>query len=87
MDVKDKLTMEEKAAFENLRVELMVLNNVVEQKKAVLRAHLADVLQRLGYNPQTYGLNFNAAKDEWEIKLRPDALALPNRQQRRHPVS
>jgi len=90
MDVKEKLTQQEKATFENTRVEIMVLEHLLAEKKQQIALYLKTVLEKLGYNPQLYGLEYNANQDKWEIKLRPDALAMPgqmpNRQERRHPI-
>lgn len=93
MDIKDNLTDQDKALFENLRIEIMVLEYLLKEKRALSEQHLASVFQRLGINPALYGLEWNAAQDKWETKLRPDALVTPgglpaqmlNRQMRRHP--
>jgi len=93
MDIKEKLTQQDKAVFENLRVEVLVLEHLLQEKKALSAQHLAQVFQRLGIDTKLYGLEFNAAQDKWEARLRPDALVIPgaipekmiNRQMRRHP--
>ena len=77
IDIKEKLTKEEKGMFENLRIEMLVLSHLAEEKKRQTVLLLTQVLTKLGYNPQLYGLEFNAAQDSWEVKLRPDAIALP----------
>jgi len=86
MDIKDKLTEQEKAGFENLRVEAMVLQQLLNEKRQQSAILLKAVLEKLGYNPMTYGLEFNAGQDRWDVKLRPDALVIPSRQDRRHPI-
>jgi len=86
MDIKDKLTQQEKAGFENLRLENMVIEHLLNEKKQQTMVLLTTVLQKLNYDPKLYGLEFNAGQDKWEVKLRPDALVIPNRQERRHAV-
>lgn len=87
-DVKDKLTQEEKASFENIRIEIAVLEHLVQEKRNQVLQLLSSSLLKMGYDPKMYGLKFSAAEDKWEVKLRPDALVLPgqNRPQRRHPT-
>lgn len=85
MDIKDKLTLQEKQAFENLRVEMLVLQNLLNEKRGQAELLLKATFQRLNYSPLLNGLEFNAALDKWEVKLRPDAIALPSIQQRGRP--
>lgn len=91
MDIKDKLTQQEKQAIENLRIEALVLQSLFTERQQIAEKLLGDTFIKLGINGKLYGLTFNFAKDMWEVALRQDVLALPNqqpvmnRQQRRHP--
>lgn len=86
IDIKDKITDQEKAGFENLRVEVMVLEQLLQEKKNQQKWLLTNVFQKLNYNPNLYALEFNAGKDKWNVKLIPGVLDMPNRQERRHPI-
>lgn len=77
MDVKEKLSNEEKQAFENLRIESLVLQKLAGEKGMQAQGLFKQVMERLGYNPAMYGLEFNFVQDSWQIKLRPDAIVVP----------
>ena len=77
IDIKDKLTAQEKQAFENLRVETQVLQNLLNERRGFAQQFLEDILQKLGYNTMLYGFEFNFGQNKWEIQLRPDAIVLP----------
>lgn len=85
IDIKDKLTDEDKGTFESLKLEILVLENLVKERRVILTSHLETCMLKAGFNPKQYGLNFNFKEDKWQVQLRPDALALPgqNRAQRR----
>lgn len=84
IDIKDKLTVQEKQAFEGLRIETTVLENLLNERHKIMMELLTITFRKLGYDVKLYGLEFNASQDRWEIKLRPDALVMPgmNRDQR-----
>jgi len=76
MDVKDQLTEVEKQMFENIRIEVLVLRKLQQEKDQQSGNLLGITLKRLGYDPRLYGLEFNFAQNKWELKLRPDVLTI-----------
>ena len=83
MDIKEKLTAQEKQRMGNLALECQVLNNLAKQQSAVLQETAKQIFVRLGMSPETYFLKFNAPEDVWNAELRQDALIIPNREMRR----
>jgi len=78
MDIRDKLTLQEKQRFEKLRVETLVLQNLLKERQQVGTEYFKSVLWRIGLNPMLYnGLEFNVGEDKWELKLNPNSLVAP----------
>ena len=83
MDIKDKLTQEDKQQLANLAVECGVLNNLLNERKATMNNKAAEILAKNGLSPELYVLKFNPGQDLWEAELKEGALLLPNRETRR----
>lgn len=83
MDIKDKLTPEEKQQIGGLAIECQVLNNLLQERKAILDNKAKEILARNGLSPQLYNLKFNPGQDLWEAELKGGALIVPNRETRR----
>jgi len=83
MDIKDKLTPEEKQQIGGLVVECQVLNNLLQERSSILESKAKEILAKNGLSPQLYNLIFNPSQDLWEAKLKEEALVIPNRETRR----
>ena len=83
MDIKDKVSPGDKQQVGELIIECQVLARLLKQKEAVLQSKVGEILAKEGLSPQLYNLKFNIPENKWEAQLRPDALALPNREMRR----
>lgn len=83
MDIKDKLTEQDKQQIANLSLECQVLNNLLKQHNAILGQKANEILAKNGLSPQTYALKFNPSQDLWEAVLKEGALIVPNRETRR----
>lgn len=81
MDIKEKLTQQEKQMFENLRVETAVLEKLLHERRQLSGQVLKETLERLNHNPALFGLQFNFAEDKWDVILKPGALVLPGMQE------
>ena len=80
MDIKDKLTEEDKQQLANLSLECQVLNNLFKERRAILENKGKEILAKNGLSPQTYALKFNPVQDLWEAVLKEGALIIPNQQ-------
>ncbi len=83
MDIKDKLTLEDKQVLTNLALECQVLESLLHRSKVIMDAKAKEILARQGLSPQLYGLKFNPSQDMWEAELKDGALIVPNREMRR----
>lgn len=83
MDIKDKLTEQDKQQIQNLSLECQVLNNILKQYTAMLENKGREILSKNGLSPQMYALKFNPSQDLWEAVLKEGALIVPNRETRR----
>jgi hypothetical protein len=79
MDIKDKLTQEEKHQMANLFLECQVLGNLLKERNASLENKAKEILAFNGLSPQTYNLKFNPGQNLWEAELKHLALIVPNR--------
>lgn len=83
MDIKDKISPEDKQQIGNLVTECQVLNHLLKQQDAILTNKVQEVLAKVGCSPTLYNLKFNVSQDLWQAKLKEGALILPNRETRR----
>lgn len=83
MDIKDKVSPEDKAQLAMLALETEVLNNIFQQHKAMTDQKAGQVLAKAGCSPDLYSLTFSPDQDVWEAELKEGALVLPNREARR----
>lgn len=83
MDIKDKLTEQDKQRISGLIIESQVLNNLLKERNAALKNKADEILTRIGLSPQLYSMKFNPSQDLWEAVLKEGALTIPNREQRR----
>lgn len=83
MDIKDKLTQEDKQQIADLTLECQVLANVLKAHDAILKQKVNEILARNGLSPGLYHLKFNPGQDLWEAELKEGGLILPNRETRR----
>jgi len=75
--MKLNVSDEHKKHMANLSIEAQVLNNLLQQRKAMLEEVGRNILTTNGCSPKLYALSFSAAKDEWEAILKPNALTVP----------
>lgn len=83
MDIKDKISPEDKQQIGSLAIECQVLNNLLQQKNAIFQEKGKEILAKNGLSPERYALKFNPSQDLWEAELKQGALILPNREMRR----
>ena len=83
MDIKDKLTPEEKQQIGGLAIECQVLNNLLQERKGILESKAKEILAKNGLSPQTYNLIFNPGQNLWRAELKEAALILPTQEVRR----
>ena len=83
MDIKNKLTEQDKQELGNLALECQVLNNILKEHQAAIENKAKEVLARQGLSPQLYALRFNPNENVWEAELKEGALIIPNRVARR----
>lgn len=83
MDIKDKISPEDKQQFNTLSLECQVLNNLFQQRRTMLDNKANEVLTKNGLSPASYVLKFNPSQDLWEAVLKEGALVLPTPQTRR----
>ena len=83
MDIKDKLTLEDKQQMAGLTLECQVLSNLLKQRNAMFQDKIKEILTKLNLSPELYGLKFNQGQDLWEAVLLEGALIVPNRETRR----
>ena len=80
MDIKDKLTEQDKAQLQGISLECQVLNNLLKERQAILENKAQEVLAKAGLSPKMYGLRFNPSKDTWEAELKEGAIILPGQE-------
>lgn len=83
MDIKDKITPEEKQQIGGLVIECQVLNNLLQERNAMLESKVKEILTKNGISPQLYNLIFNPSQDLWRAELKEEALIIPNQETRR----
>lgn len=78
MDIKDKLTEQDKQQLQGLALECQVLNNLLGERRAILQSKAEEILARLDLSPKLYNMKFNPGKNLWEAELKAGAIVLPN---------
>ena len=82
MDIKDKITPEDKQQLSNLGLECQVLGQLCNERQAIMGKKADEILASIGLSPKTYALKFNPAKDLWEAVLKESALVVPGQETR-----
>ncbi len=83
MDIKDKVSPEDKQQMRSLALECQLLANLLNERNAMAENKAQEILAKNALSPQTYNLKFNLKKDLWEAILKEGALIIPNRETRR----
>lgn len=83
MDIRDKVSPEDKGQVVNLILECQVLNKLLKEHQTILENKAKEILARNGLSPQSYDLKCNPSQDLWQAELKEGALILPNREERR----
>ncbi len=83
MDVSQKISPETKKTISSLNIECQVLQNLLKERQMAMQKLFAETLVLLGAQPTLYQLKADIAKDIWTLELKPDALVMPNRAERR----
>ena len=83
MDIKDKISPEDKQQIASLIIEHQVLSNLLKERNTILENKANEILAKNGLSPQLYALRVNPSQDTWEAELKSGALILPNRETRR----
>ncbi len=83
MDIKEKVSPEDKQQMISLAMESQMLNNLLRERNAMAEDKAKEILAKIGLSPELYGLGFNPQEDSWEATLKAGALILPNRETRR----
>ncbi len=82
MDIKDKLTQQEKQELGGLALQIEVLKTITGQKQQTLQNRAKELLAKAGFPPERYLLRFDVSHDEWEATLRENALVVPGQPNR-----
>lgn len=85
MDIKEKVTIEQKNQMRNLMIEISVLDNLLKERKAMLQETGVEIITKAGLSPKTYNLRFNSGKDIWDAELKDELkprLVLPGQETR-----
>ena len=77
IDIKDKVTPEEKRQLQNVNLEVVVLKHLLEERQNLLQTLGRGLLERLHYSPQVYNLVASPVQDKWEVRVNPENLLLP----------
>ena len=80
MDIKNKISKEDKALLSNLGVEIRVLESLLGERRSIMGAKANEILASNGLSPEAFGLNFNPGLDRWEAVLKNDALVIPGQE-------
>ncbi len=83
MDIKDKLTEQDKQQLGCLALECQVLSNLLKERQVAIENKAKEILAKNGLSPELYALKFNPNQDLWEADLKEGALIVPNRETRR----
>lgn len=83
MDVSQKIDAQTKTKLNHLYLECQVLRTLLREREDASQEALKLVMVNLGAAPSRYGLKVDFAKDSWNLELRPEALIIPNRSERR----
>lgn len=75
MDVAEKVKPQDKELFSNLLSEIKVLENLLNERKAILQNTTNRVIRELTDNPGLYVFEINPPQNKWELKLKPNVLA------------
>ena len=78
MDIKDKLTEQDKQQIGNIALQCQVLDTLLKERKAILGNKANEILDKNGLSPEMYALKFNLSKNLWEAVLKEGALIIPN---------
>ena len=79
MDIKDKITTEEKQRLCDAGLEVQVLQNLLKEHTAKFQREGEQILSRLGLSPKIYRLVFNPGMDAWKAELVTGAIVIPGR--------
>lgn len=83
MDIKEKLTDQQKQEIHNLIIETQVLENLLKERRERLHEKGNQIMSLIGLSPKMYNLKLNPGQNIWEAELKPDVLVVPNRETRR----
>jgi hypothetical protein len=83
MDIKDKVSPEDKQQMIGLIMECQMLTNLLRERNALAENKANEILAKNALSPNTYALSVNPKQDSWEANLKEGALVLPNRETRR----
>lgn len=83
MDIKDKLTEQDKQQIGSLAVKCKVLSDLFKEQNAILENKAKEILAKNGLSPQLYFLKFKHSQNLWQAELREGALIIPNRETKR----
>jgi hypothetical protein len=83
MDIKDKLTEQDKQILGSLALECELLDNLLKERQTIMQNKAKEILAKNGLSPTLYGLTFNPSQGLWEANLKEGALIVPNRETRR----
>ena len=87
MDIREKLTVQQKQEIHNLIIETQVLENLLKERRATLQERGKLALALAGLSPKIYDLKLNPKQGIWEAELKADALILPGLETRRARVN
>jgi len=77
VSIKLNVTDEDKKHLANLDIEVKVLGNLFNQRRAMLEQKAISILETNSLSPKLYAITFNVAKDEYEAILKPGAITIP----------
>ena len=83
MDIKDKISPEDKQMVADLVIEGQVLEKLLKQHNTALKNKVGEILTNEGLSPQLYELRFNPLKNEWDAALRQGYIIIPNQEVRK----
>ena len=82
MDIKDKLTDQQKQEIQDLIIECQVLENLLKKHRVSLLEKVNQAIKMLGLSPKLYNLKVNPEQNIWVAELKADSLVLPNKETR-----
>lgn len=77
MSIRLNVTDEQKKRMANLNLEARVLNNLLEERKAMMDILGKEIMTANGLSVNTYNMFFSVSKDTWEATLKPSAITIP----------